>query len=367
METSMHEVAAQGQSAWLDGISREELVRGDLFDLVGTGIRGLTMDAALLRGALVGLPDPGESAESAVLTENGENRRRAAELLRSSDDPKRAYLALAEIDARQACAILEAAVTDTGPRDGWVSLAVDPRHAHDARATVEEAYALHQAVDHPRFAVQIPGTVQGLAAVEEATALGVRIDVTMLFSVFRHRQAAEAYLRGLRRLRDSGGVLRGMCSFAGFAVAPIGDTAEGGPDLAIANAKIAYRTFKEVFTGMAWEELARAGAEPQWCRWAATAPQGSARTDLKYLEALIGPDTITTMPRPAAEAFAEHGRVRPALEDGLEEAGAVLDGLRRAGVDYDALTGRLEMSAIREAASAFSETLRELTTVQAGL
>ncbi|NUR29997.1 MAG: transaldolase [Catenulispora sp.] len=363
MKTALHALADLGQSPWLDGMGRDGLGRGGLVDRVAQGVRGLTTNPASLR---------------TVITE-GENRQpRMRDLLRATADPKQAYCDLVVADARQACLTLEGTVSDPGPRDCWVSLEVDPRFAHDVRSTVEEAYRLHQAVNHPRFSVKIPGTVQGLAAIEEATALGVRVDVTHLFSVFRHRQAAEAYVRGLRRLRDSGGDLRTMSSLASFCLSrldTVGDEAlravGGDPRLtgrlAVASAKIAYRTYKEVFSGMAWEELALAGASPQWLLWASTCPEDPVSPDVKYVEALIGPETVASMPRATLDAFIDHGQVALTLEDGIEDAGAVLDGFRQSGVDYDTLTGHLEKTALHDFAGAYSDMLKELTAMRAAL
>ncbi|GAA2002129.1 transaldolase [Catenulispora subtropica] len=365
MKTALDDLADLGQSPWLDGIGRGALMSGGLVDLVARGVRGLTTNSALVRGAIT----DGDHTDA--------QRQRLRDVVAGAKDSKQAYLDLAVADARQACAMLEGTVTGPGPRDAWVSLEVDPRFAHDVRSTVEEAYLLHRAVDHPRFLVKIPGTVQGLVAVEEATALGVRVDVSLLFSVFRHRQAAEAYVRGLRRLRDNGGNLRTMSSVASFSVSHVdaaGDEAlravGGDPDLAgrlaVANAKIAYRTYKEVFSGMAWEELSRAGAQPQWPLWASTSTKDPTFSDVKYVESLIGPDTVITMSRSTIEAFLDHGRVGPTLEDGVEEAGAVLDGFRRAGVDYDTLTGHLEKAGIRDFNRSFTEMLKELAALGPG-
>ncbi len=360
MKTALDDLAAHGQSPWVDGIGLDDLRDGGLADLAEQGIRGLTTNPTLFREAL---------------NADEESRSRLAELLREKDDPKQAYLALAEADARHALAILDEFVPDPGPRDGWVSLEVDPRSAYDVRATVEEAYRLHRAVDHPRFLVKIPGTVQGLVAIEEATALGVRVNVTLLFSVYRHRQAAEAYLRGLRRLRDNGGDLTGMASVASFFVSRVdtaGDEAlraVGGDSaligrLAVANAKVAYWTYKEVFCGTDWDELAAAGAAPQWCLWASTSTKDPTYHDTKYVESLIGPDTVTTMPRKTIEAFLDHGRVAATLDEGVDEADLVIDGFRAAGVDYDALTGHLEQAGIRDFCASFSEMLTEMAALR---
>lgn len=364
MKTALHDLAELGQSPWLEGAGRGDLLNGGLVDLVGQGVRGLTTNPALLRTAIA---ECGEKQWESQL-----------DALSRTPDTKQAYLELAVRAAQQACMTLEGAIPEAGSRDAWVSLDVDPRFAHDVRSTVEEAVRLHESVNHPRFCVKIPATVQGLVAIEEATALGVRVDVTLLFSVYRHRQAAEAYLRGLRRLRDSGGSLRGMSSVASFCLSRLDSVADealravGGDReltgrLAIANAKIAYQTYKEVFSGMRWDELAGAGAAPQYCLWGMTSAEDPTVSDVKYVEELIGPETVTSMTRQGVAAFIDHGRVALTLEDDVEAAEGVLEGFRRCGVDYDTLTGHVEKTGIRDFGWSFGEMLRDLEAVRAAV
>jgi transaldolase len=223
-------------------------------------------------------------------------------------------------------------------------------------------------VDRPNLFVKIPGTLEGLEAIEETIAGGIPVNVTLLFSLERHRAAAEAYLNGLRRLHDAGGDLRAVASVASFFVSRVDTEADrrleelGGHDdlkgtLAIANAKLAYQTYKELFSGEEWEELERAGASPQRCLWASTSTKNPAYRDVLYVEELIGPDTVNTMPRETVEAFQDHGRVRPTLEGGLDEAKSTLERFASAGVDYDDVVRVLEREGVEKFAGSFSALL----------
>jgi transaldolase len=218
-------------------------------------------------------------------------------------------------------------------RDGWVSLEVDPNLAHDTAGTVAEATRLHQLIGRDNLFVKIPATEAGLPAIEETVARGIPVNVTLLFSLQRHRAAAGAYLRGLRRLHALHGDLRTVASVASFFVSRVDTEADrrleevGGPEelkgtLAIANARLGYQAYRQLFTGADWAELEAAGASPQRCLWASTSTKNPAYHDVRYVEELIGPDTVTTMPWSTLEAFVDHGRVADTLEDDLNGARA---------------------------------------------
>ncbi len=252
-------------------------------------------------------------------------------------------------------------------RDGWVSLEVDPNLADDAAATSREARRLHQLIDRPNLFVKIPGTAAGLEAIEETIAGGIPVNVTLLFSLDRHRAAAEAYIRGLRRLHDAGGDLRLVASVASFFVSRVDTEADrrldqiGGHDelkgtLAIANAKLAYQTYKQLFSGDDWRELEAAGASPQRCLWASTSTKNPAYRDVLYVEELIGPHTVNTMPRETIEAFQDHGRVQDTLERDVDDARRTLERFADAGIDYDDVVAVLE----REGVEKFADSFRKL-------
>jgi transaldolase len=291
------------------------------------------------------------------------------EVLRTETDPKEVFLALAREDIQEACDKLRP-VFDRGEstRDGWVSIEVDPNLAYDGDATAQEAVRLHKLIDRPNLFIKIPGTEPGLQAIEDTIAAGIPVNVTLLFSLERHRAAAEAYLRGLRRLHESGGDLRTVTSVASFFVSRVDTEADrrlgeaGAPEelsgrLAIANAKLAYQTYKELFAGAEWDELVRHGASAQRCLWASTSTKNPDYRDVVYVEELIGRDTVNTMPRETIEAFQDHGRVADTLEQDVDDARRTFDRVAEAGVDYDDVVATLEREGVKKFADSFSELL----------
>jgi transaldolase len=353
MATPLKALAEQGQSPWIDYLSRTFVNDGEFAGLVDAGIRGVTSNPTIFEAAI---------AEGDAYDEQ------LHEVLEHESDPKEVFLALAREDIRKACDLLRS-VFDRGDatRDGWVSLEVDPNLAADAAGTTEEARRLHGMIDRPNLFVKIPGTRAGLSAIEETVASGIPVNVTLLFSLERHREAAEAYLRGLRRLRESGGDLATVASVASFFVSRVDTEADrrleeiGGHDelrgkLAIANAKLAYQTYKEIFAGPDWDELVSVGASAQRCLWASTSTKNPEYRDVLYVEELIGSGTVNTMPRETIDAFEDHGRAEATLERDLDGARRTLDELASAGVDYDDVVAVLE----REGVEKFTKSFKEL-------
>ncbi len=352
MTSPLQQLSEHGQSPWIDFISRSFVRDGDLAGLVNDGILGVTSNPTIFQGAIA---------------DGDEYDDQLREVLANEREPKEIFLALARDDIRDACDLL-APVFDRGDstRDGWVSLEVDPRLAHDAQATVAEAKRLQGLVERPNLFVKIPGTEEGLWAIEETIAAGIPVNVTLLFSLERHREAAKAYVRGLRRLREQGGDLRAVASVASFFVSRVDTEADrrleeiGGHDdlrgtLAIANAKLAYQSYKEIFSGPDWQELEAAGGSPQRCLWASTSTKDPAFSDVLYVESLIGPQTVNTMPRETIEDFQDHGRVEPTLEQDVDEARRTLERFAQAGVDYDAVVETLEREGVDKFAASFQE------------
>lgn len=353
MPTTLQMLAEVGQSPWIDYLSRPLVRDGGLADLISDGIVGVTSNPTIFQGAIAG----GDAYDEQL-----------REVLRTERDPKEVFLALARDDVRAACDLLRD-VFERGDasRDGWVSLEVDPNLAYETERTIEEARRLHAMVDRPNLFVKIPGTEPGLEAIEESVAAGIAVNVTLLFSLERHRAAAEAYIRGLRRLQDAGGDLSEVASVASFFVSRVDTEADrrldqvGGYDdlkgkLAIANAKLAYQTYKELFSGAEWQQLEAAGASPQRCLWASTSTKNPAYRDVLYVEELIGPSTVNTMPRETIEAFLDHGRVEPTLERGVDEARRTFERFAEAGIDYQDVVAVLE----REGVEKFADSFREL-------
>ncbi len=353
MTTPLQSLYEHGQSPWIDYVSRPFLHDGEMTSLVERGIVGVTSNPTIFQAAIA----DGNAYDEQM-----------REILRSQTDPKEVFLALARDDIRDACDELRG-VFDRGDstRDGWVSMEVDPNLANDAAGTITEARRLHAMIDRRNLFVKIPGTKAGLEAIEDTIAHGIPVNVTLLFSLERHREAAEAYLRGLRRLHDGGGDLHTVASVASFFVSRVDTEADkrldklGGHDelkgtLAIANAKLAYQTYKEIFSGSGWEELEAAGASPQRCLWASTSTKNPEYRDVVYVEELIGPNTVNTMPRQTIDAFEDHGHVEPTLERDVDGAHRTLEAFADAGIDYDDVVEVLE----REGVEKFDASFREL-------
>ncbi len=354
MPTPLKTLAEHRQSAWIDYLSRPFVRDGDLVRLVDEGIVGVTSNPTIFQAAIA----EGHSYDDQL-----------REVLAEQDDPKEVFLALAREDIREACDVL-APVFDRGEetRDGWVSLEVDPNLAHDADGTVAEAKRLHEMVQRRNMFVKIPGTQEGLTAIEDTIAAGIPVNVTLLFSLERHREAAEAYLRGLRRLRDDGGDPHQVASVASFFVSRVDTEADkrlekiGGHDelrgkLAIANAKLAYQTYKQIFRGDDWEELKAVGASPQRCLWASTSTKNPDYRDVIYVEELVGPETVNTMPRETIEALQDHGKIADTLERDVDEARHTLEAFAAAGIDYDDVVAVLEREGVEKFANSFTELL----------
>src|ERR671913_1703729 len=354
-DTPLHQLSAAGQSVWIDFLSRTFVQDGDLKALVGEGVDGVTSNPTIFQAAIA----EGDAYDDQL-----------REVLKTETEPKEVFLALAVEDIRGACDILRAEWDEAGEnaRDGWVSLEVDPNLAHDTEGTVEEAKRLHALVDRPNLFIKIPATKAGLPAIEETIAAGIPVNVTLIFSLPRHREVAEAYVRGVQRYADAGGDLKAMASVASFFVSRVdteGDKrldAVGGHDelkgkLAIANAKLAYQSYKEIFAGGQWEALRAKGASAQRCLWASTSTKNPEYRDVMYVEELIGPDTVNTMPKETIAAFQDHGEVRLTLEEGLDEARQLFEELAAAGIDYDDVTRVLEEEGVQKFADSFDELL----------
>jgi transaldolase len=252
--------------------------------------------------------------------------------------------------------------------DGYVSLEVSPDLAYDVPATVEEAMRLHKIVDRPNLMVKIPATQPGLAAVEEMIAAGKSINVTLIFSLARYRAVAGAYIRGLQRLVAAGGDPSGVASVASFFVSRVDTEGDKRLDkagredlqgrLAIANAKLAYAAFQEIFSGDDWEFLESKGATKQRPLWASTSTKNPDYKDTIYVDNLVGPDTVNTLPGSTLQAFMDHGEVNSkALEEDLDEARKLIGELREAGVDYEDVTETLEKEGVQKFADSFDELL----------
>jgi transaldolase len=352
-KSPLHELSDLGQSVWIDSLSREMIESGEL-------------ERLLKEDAVVGVTTNPSIFQKALDSDSYDEEMR--EVMDEETDDKEVFFKLAVTDVKNACDILRPVWDEGNGRDGWVSLEVDPNVASDTDATKRDAKRLSEMVDRPNVFIKIPATEPGLQAIEDSIAAGIPINVTLIFSLERHRKVAEAYIRGLERFVEDGGDPSTLASVASFFVSRVDTEADkrldeiGGHDdlkgkLAIANAKLAYQTYKEVFSGERWQKLADAGASAQRCLWASTSTKNPDYRDVLYVEELIGPDTVNTMPLETVEAFQDHGNVAPTLEEGVDEARELLKKLEDAGIDYDDVTRVLEEEGVQKFADSFKELL----------
>jgi transaldolase len=344
-----------GQAPWVDELSREDIKNGELERMIGDGIVGVTSNPAIFQKAI---------ANSDLYDEQ------LAELARNEDDPKEIFWEVARVDIQDACDIFMPVYERTRGEDGFISLEVQPDIAYDQQATIDEATRLHELVDRPNLFVKIPATLQGIVAIEEMISRGKSINVTLIFSLERYREVARAYTRGIKRLVEAGGDPSGVRSVASFFVSRIDTEADrrleelGAKDLrgklAIANAKLAYQIYKEVFGGSRWRSLEESGANRQRLLWASTSTKNPDYPDVMYPENLLGPETVNTMPKSTIQAVMDHAEIRPTLEEDVEEAEKLLTQLREVGLDYEDVTDVLEQEGIHKFAEPFNELLEEI-------
>jgi transaldolase len=353
-KSPLHQVSELGQSVWIDSLSREMMDSGELERLIDEdAVVGVTTNPSIFQKALAS----GDAYDDEM-----------RELMDGEPDDKEVFFRLAVSDVQRACDILRPVADEGGGRDGWVSLEVDPNIASDTEATSRDAKRLSEMVDRPNVFIKIPATEPGLQAIEDSIAAGIPINVTLIFSLDRYRKVAEAYIKGLERLVEDGGDPSTLASVASFFVSRVDTEADkrldeiGGHDdlkgkLAIANAKLAYQAYKEIFSGDRWEKLAGKGASVQRCLWASTSTKNEDYRDVIYVEELIGRDTVNTMPAETIKAFQDHGEVAETIEKDLDEARALLDKLEEAGVDYDDVTRVLEEEGVQKFSDSFKELL----------
>jgi transaldolase len=351
-KSPLHEVSELGQSVWIDSLSREMMNSGELERLIEEdAVVGVTTNPSIFQKAL----------------DSDSYDEEMRELMDDETDDKEVFFKLAVTDVKRACDILKP-VADAGGGDGWVSLEVDPNIASDTEATARDAKRLSEMVDRPNVFIKIPATEPGLQAIEDSVAAGIPINVTLIFSLERYRKVAEAYIKGVERLIEDGGDPSKVASVASFFVSRVDSEADkrldeiGGHDelkgkLAIANARLAYEAFKEIFSGDRWQKLADAGASAQRPLWASTSTKNDAYRDVIYVEELIGSDTVNTMPAETIKAFQDHGNAAVTIENDLDEAHDLLKKLDEAGVDYDDVVKTLEEEGVQKFSDSFKELL----------
>jgi transaldolase len=353
-DSNLHRLSALGQSIWIDNLSRQALLSGGLTRLMEEdAVTGVTSNPTIFQKAI----STGDAYDDQLRG-----------LLETEDDPKEIFLSLAAKDISDACDLMRKVWDDGRGLRGYVSIEVDPELAYDTEATYDEAKRLHALVDRPNLYVKIPATKPGLPVIEDMIAAGKSINITLIFSLRRHAEVMEAYIRGLERLVAAGGDPSKVSSVASFFVSRVDTEADrrldeiGGLDrlkgrLAIANAKLAYRKWQDVFAGPRWDFLAGRGASKQWCLWASTSTKNPAYPDTLYVDNLIGPETVNTMPEETIRAFQDHGQVAETIERDLDGARRLFDELAEAGVDVADVTDTLEAEGVQKFADSFDELL----------
>ena len=363
--TPLRELHALGQSLWLDDIRRDLIGSGELRRLiVEDGVRGLTSNPAIFEKSITGSGD--YDAEIRTLAHQGA-------------DAMAIYEALTQGDVQRAADEFVALYRATDAADGYVSLEVNPRLAHDSRGTIIEARRLWAALDRPNVMIKVPATIEGLVAIRELTREGINVNATLLFGLSRYRQTAEAYVAGLEARAAQGVPLRHVASVASFFVSRIDQAidprldaciARGGEvaewaraargQAAIASARCAYQIYREVFEGDRFRSLAGRSARTQRTLWASTTPKNPGDVDVKYVEALIGGATVNTVTMETLRAYRDHGAPRARIEEGVEEARLLLSRLPRLGIVMDEVAQQLEAEGIEKFTVPFDKLLRAL-------
>jgi transaldolase len=360
MTNRLRDIEALGQAVWIDNINRELLDDGILRRLVEEdGISGVTSNPTIFEKAM------GHSERY------DEGFKRA---LSDTQDPQEIFLRLAFDDIRGAADVLRPTYDATEGQDGYVSFELLPEMAFDAKASIEAAQRFYDEIGKDNVLIKVPGTAEGVEAFEELTASGISVNVTLLFAVERYVEIAEAYVNGLQRRADAGEPIDRVASVASFFVSRVDGKVDkqldekGGPEdlkgkAAIANAKIAYEEFRRIFSGERWEALAAKGANVQRPLWASTSTKNPDYPDTLYVDELIGPDTVNTMPDATIDAARDHATAKRTVDEDVQEAHRVIERVREAGIDFDDIVGRqLVDEGVKSFGASFDsliETIRE--------
>jgi len=365
--TRLHDLYERGdQSPWLDNLKRSYLTSGHLAELVSAGVRGLTSNPTIMAKAIASSDDYDEAFSAA---------------LARGLSVEEAYWDLVIADVEGALGVLSGVYDDSGGGDGFVSIEVSPRLAHDSEATIESARELHSRIDKANLLVKIPATLEGLSAIETMIAEGHSINVTLIFSLERYREVIEAYVSGLEKLAVRGGELSKVASVASFFVSRVDTETDrrleqiakddpGSPratlalamrgKAAVAQARLAYRAYLELFAGPRWEALEKAGATPQRPLWASTSTKNPAYGDLVYVDSLVAANTVNTMPEETVELYLDHGSAETITESDLSDSELVFERLSQCGIDIADVAVVLEKEGIAAFAASFDDLLGSL-------
>lgn len=364
-ENPLIQLEKHGQSIWLDYIRRDLMVSGELRRLIkDDDLRGMTSNPSIFEKAIVDSQDYDTDIQS---------------MADSGMDTKSIYEALSQHDVKMAADEFRSVYDNTDGKDGYVSLEVNPYLAHDTSGTIEEARRLWNALDRPNVFIKVPGTIEGLPAISQLISEGININVTLLFSLPRYREVAQAFILGLQtRLMNEKDISK-VASVASFFISRIDtlvdplitkiieqeDSDENLArqlygQVAVASAQMAYQFFKEIFHDETFKRLMEKGARPQRLLWASTGTKNPDYSDVKYIEAIIGPDTVNTMPVETLNAYREHGIPKNSLEQDIQLSKWVLERLPELGIDIDAITRQLEDEGVAKFCEPFDKLMKIL-------
>lgn len=361
-DNPLKKLESYGQSIWLDYIRRDLIASGELRRLIEEdGLRGMTSNPSIFERAI---------AESEIYDKDIHDlskKRKNADII---------YETLSQRDVQNAADEFRSVYAKTDGKDGYVSIEVNPYLAHDTKGTIEEARRLWALLKRPNVLIKVPATTQGLPAIRQLISEGINVNVTLLFGLPRYRQVIEAYMAGLESRADQGKPLKHIASVASFFLSRIDAVIDpkeeefvalGGEQahfatkirgqVAISSAKIAYQIYKETIESEQFVKLTRKGASPQRLLWASTGTKNPDYSDIKYVEALIGADTINTIPPETLEAYRDHGDPAPRLEVDLEQASWVLSELSEVGIDIRKVTKTLENNGVKKFTKSFDKLM----------
>ena len=364
-KTKLHKLTELGQSIWLDYIRRSLIESGDLAAYVQNGLRGMTSNPAIFEKAIAETDEYDGQIQSLAL---------------EGKTSQEIYESLAIDDIRSAARILEPVFDESEGADGYISLEVNPHLAHDRQATVNEALRLFGAVDRPNVMIKVPATAEGLLAIQELITEGININVTLMFSMAQYDMVAEAYIAALEKRAAKVYDVHHIASVASFFVSRIDvkvdkmldeiDTPEAEAlkgKIGIASAKLAYQHFKETFQGKRWDFLADKGARLQRVLYGSTSTKDPAYSDVMYVDGLIGPNTVNTIPPKTLEAFIDHGTVAVTLDQDIDEVHEQLVQLEKVGINLDDVTRELLDEGVEKFVKPYDKLIETIAQKQANL
>jgi len=359
--SKLTELEEIGQSIWLDYIQRSMITSGELKQLVGKGLKGVTSNPAIFEKAIAGSNDYDNDLK---------------QLIKSDRSIEQIYEALAITDITLATDTLRVVYDSSNGKDGYVSLEVSPELADETEKTIAEARRLFESVNRPNVMIKVPATAAGLPAITELIGAGVNVNVTLIFSLENYKAVAAAYQAGLEKLAETGPAVAGghsidkIASVASFFVSRVDSAVDkeleaiGNSELAgkiaVANSKLAFAEYRNIVQKPRWQELAAKGARVQRVLWASTSAKNPAYPDNLYVDELIGPDTVNTLPPATLQSFMDHGRVAETLTRGLPEAQRQVAALKDLGIDLNAITRKLQDDGVVAFARPFAKLLESI-------